>query len=75
MKYISPHDISIPSIPPLMNKSIVTIHAFISLKDIYISVPLNVSEVNKFMKDFSVFCLTSMYILKLQLNFNIIKKH
>lgn len=61
MKYIS-HDISIPSIPLLMNKSIVIIHAFVSLKDIYISVPFNVSEVNKFIKEFSLFCLTCMYI-------------
>ncbi|XP_050056969.1 uncharacterized protein LOC114132611 isoform X5 [Aphis gossypii] len=61
MKYIS-NDISIPLIPPLTNKSIVTIHAFISLKDIYISVPFNKAEVDKFLKDFSVYCLTSQPI-------------
>ncbi|XP_026816248.1 uncharacterized protein LOC113555865 isoform X3 [Rhopalosiphum maidis] len=61
MKYIS-NDISVPLIPPLTNKSIVTIHAFISVKDIYISVPFNKAEVDKFLKDFSVYCLTSQPI-------------
>ncbi|XP_060870995.1 uncharacterized protein LOC132945306 isoform X4 [Metopolophium dirhodum] len=57
MKYIS-NDITVPPIPPLTNKCIITIHAFISLKDIYISVPFNKAEVDKFLKDFSVYCLT-----------------
>jgi len=60
MKYIS-NDSSVPQIPPLTNKSIVTIHAFISLKDIYISVPFNKAEVDKFLKEFSVYCLTCTY--------------
>lgn len=62
MKYIS-NDISIPQIPPLTNKSIVTIHTFLSLKNIYIKVPFQKSEVDKFIKDFSVLCLTCMYFL------------
>lgn len=61
MNHIS-HEISIPQIPPLTNKSIVTIHAFISLKSIYIKMPFDESNINKFLKDFSVFCLTCMYI-------------
>uniref|UniRef100_A0A2H8TG30 Tudor domain-containing protein 1 n=1 Tax=Melanaphis sacchari TaxID=742174 RepID=A0A2H8TG30_9HEMI len=63
MKYIS-NDISVPLIPPLTNKSIVTIHAFISLKDIYITLPFDKTEVDKFLKDFSVYCLTSQPITK-----------
>lgn len=74
MKYIS-NDISIPLIPPLTNKSIVTIHAFISLKDIYISVSFNKAEVNKFLKDFSVYCLTCMYFKsKNKINYSSIHK-
>lgn len=60
MKYIS-NDITIPLIPQLTNKCIITIHAFISLKDIYISVPFNKDEVDMFLKDFSVYCLTCEY--------------
>ncbi|KAL4112570.1 hypothetical protein QTP88_016325 [Uroleucon formosanum] len=63
MKYIS-NDITVPLIPPLTNKCIITIHAFISLKDIYISVPFNKVEVDKFLKDFSVYCLTSQPITR-----------
>lgn len=54
-------DISIPQIPPLTNKSIVTIHAFVSLKHIYVSVPINKPEVDKFIKDLNIFCITCTY--------------
>lgn len=54
-------DISIPQIPPLTNKSIVTVHAFVSLKNIYISVPINKPEFEKFLKDLNIFCITCMY--------------
>ncbi|XP_022162076.1 uncharacterized protein LOC111027893 isoform X7 [Myzus persicae] len=64
MKYIS-NNITVPLIPPLTNKCIITIHAFISLKDIYISVPFNKTEVDKFLKDFSVYCLTSQPITRI----------
>lgn len=59
MKFIS-HNISIPQISPLINKSKVVIHTFLSVKEIYISVSFNKSEVQKFLKDFSVFCSTCM---------------
>ncbi|VVC36208.1 Hypothetical protein CINCED_3A022077 [Cinara cedri] len=61
MKYIS-LDISIPQIPLLTNKSIVTIYTFINLKDISISVTYNELEINKFLSDFSVFCMASQPI-------------
>lgn len=56
MKYLS-YERIIPQIPPLTNKSTVTIHAFISLKDIYISVPFNKSEFELFLKNLSAHCL------------------
>lgn len=60
MKYIS-HDISIPQIPPLTNKSVVTIHAFVSLKSIYVGVAVDKSQLNKFIRDFSEYCLIRTY--------------
>jgi len=64
MMYIS-HDISIPQIPPLTNKSIVTIHAFVSLKSIYVCVDVDKSQLNKFMRDFSEICLICTYFFYL----------
>lgn len=61
MKYISP-DINIPHIPKLTNKSIVTIYAFINLNDISVSVVYNQLEMSRFLNDFSVFCMTCMYL-------------
>lgn len=59
MKYI-PHEISVPQIPPLTNKSIVTIHKFVNLKSIYI-MPFDKSNINTFLNKFSEFCLNCMY--------------
>lgn len=61
MKYISP-DINIPQIPILTNNSIVTIYAFVSLKDISISVNYDKLEINNFLNDFSAFCMTCKYL-------------
>lgn len=75
MKYIS-SNISIPQIPPLTNKSIVTIHTFLSLRNIFIKVPFQKFEVDKFIKDFSIFCLTCMYYLFIKyyyLNITLVK--
>lgn len=65
MKPIS-HEISIPQIPPLTNKSVVTIHAFVSLKNIYVSVNVDKSELTKFVKDFSELCLICMYLINIK---------
>lgn len=74
MKYITHDIISIPQIPPLANKSIVTIQAFVSLRDIYISVvPYDRSEVDKFLKEFSMFCMTCMYYFNLNIKKSIPK--
>lgn len=60
MKYIS-HNIDIPYIPVLTNKSTVTIQAFVSVKDINISVSFNKLQFNTFLKTFSEFCLICAY--------------
>lgn len=60
MKYIS-HNISVPQITPLINKSIVTIQAFVGVKDINISVSYDKLQFNTFLKTFSEFCLRCMY--------------
>lgn len=67
MKYIS-HEISIPQILPLSNNSVVTIYAFVSLKDIYIKVPVNESEFRQFLNEFSEYCLVCMCWLKKKKN-------